>query len=98
MIPQPNWKKIFAKYAAQGMFEFPGQQDLCQAGLAFVDYVADRKRMKDIEFVGIAESKTFVVWVHIVLSDMEIDQNDYLEVKRIVFAVQGSQGVVGWES
>ncbi len=97
MIPQPDWTKIFAEYAAQGGFEFHGQQDLCHAGLAFIDQLAYVRRMRQIELIGMGQSKTHMYWVRNTIKELGIDENDYLEVKRIVFAVQGSQGAVGWE-
>ncbi len=98
MIPQPPWPGIFQKFAAQHGFEFPSDQYLCQAGLAFIDQLAYKRRMRQIELIGMGQSKTHQHWVNDTIQELGIDQNDYLEVKRIVFAVQGSQGLMGWES
>jgi len=89
MIQQPPWKDIFRLFSEKGMAN-EMEKYFCQAGLAFVDHVANGKRMKDIEHNGIAESNSMQVWVQNVLTEFDIDGNDYLEVKRLVNAWHSS--------
>lgn len=84
MIEQPPWKQIFEDFAKKHGFEFPNDYHLCLAGLAYVDLVANTKRIKDIEQNGIAGAKTLLIWTQKTLVRLEIDWNDYIEVKRMV--------------